>query len=174
VARARGREARERAHDVNRRIIEDRVGEPPVFNRASQNVVVAAMLLRNMLKPSTPEAHRARDEIRGLLEATALQQAKSSALRRCGAASGQPVEPSRQEKEASVHPEPAPQGNKAAPVYERIIDNREPRDVRNDINERRRLKAMTVHPEATTCTGEGDMTTQRIIAHLSSRRALES
>jgi hypothetical protein len=72
ATRARGEGARERARDVNRRIIEDRAGEPPVFNRASQNVIVAAMLLRNMPKPSTPEARRARDEIRGLLEAATL------------------------------------------------------------------------------------------------------
>jgi cell division protein FtsI/penicillin-binding protein 2 len=63
AAHARGGGARERAHDVNRRIIEDRVGEPLVFNRASQNVVAAAMLLRNMPEPSTPEACRACDEI---------------------------------------------------------------------------------------------------------------
>jgi hypothetical protein len=72
VTHAHGGGAQERAHDVNRRVIEDRVGEPLVFNRASQNVVAATMLLRNMLKPSTPEAHRARDEIRGLLEVVAL------------------------------------------------------------------------------------------------------
>jgi tyrosyl-tRNA synthetase len=65
--------ARERALNVNRRIIEDRVGEPPVFNRASQNVVAAAMLLRNMPEPSTSKARQARDEIRGLLETAAMQ-----------------------------------------------------------------------------------------------------
>jgi hypothetical protein len=56
AARARGGGARERARDVNHRIIEDWVGEPPVFNRASQNIVAAAMLLHNMPEPSTPEA----------------------------------------------------------------------------------------------------------------------
>jgi tyrosyl-tRNA synthetase len=60
VARAHGGGARERARDVNRRIIEDRAGEPLVFGRASQNVVAAAMLLRNMPETSNPEA---RDEI---------------------------------------------------------------------------------------------------------------
>jgi hypothetical protein len=30
---------------------------PPVFGRASQNVVAATMLLHNMPKPSNPEAH---------------------------------------------------------------------------------------------------------------------
>jgi succinate dehydrogenase/fumarate reductase flavoprotein subunit len=45
-----------RARDVNHRIVEDRAVEPPVFGRASQNVVMAAMFLRNMLEPSNPEA----------------------------------------------------------------------------------------------------------------------
>jgi hypothetical protein len=56
----------------------------------------------------------------------AMQQAESSASRHHGLAPEQPAEPSRQEKEASVHPEPAPRGNRAASVRERIIDNREP------------------------------------------------
>jgi hypothetical protein len=63
VARTHGGGAQERARDVNRRIIEDWAGEPPVYGRASQSVVAAAMLLRNMPEPSNPEAHRARDEI---------------------------------------------------------------------------------------------------------------
>jgi hypothetical protein len=66
-----------------------------------------------------------------------MQQAESSALRRRGLASEKPAEPSRHEKEASVHPEPAPQGNRAAPVCERVINNHEPQDSRDDINERR-------------------------------------
>jgi tyrosyl-tRNA synthetase len=56
VARAHGGGAQERARDVNRRIIEDRVVDPLVFGRASQNVVVAAMLLCNMPEPSNPDA----------------------------------------------------------------------------------------------------------------------
>jgi hypothetical protein len=56
-----GRSERERAHDVNHRIVEDQTVEPSVFGRASQNVVAAAMLLRNMPEPSNPEAYRAHD-----------------------------------------------------------------------------------------------------------------
>jgi hypothetical protein len=98
AARAHGGGARERAHDINRRIIEDRAVEPPVFSRASQNMVTAAMLLRNMPEPLNPEACRAHDEIRGLLETAAMQQAESSASRRHGLALEQPAEPSRQER----------------------------------------------------------------------------
>jgi hypothetical protein len=61
--RALGGRARERARDVNRRIDEDRVVDPPIFARASQNVVAAAMVLRNMPEPSNPDARQARDEI---------------------------------------------------------------------------------------------------------------
>jgi hypothetical protein len=81
MAHAHGGGARERAHDVSHHIVEDQAVEPLVFDRASQNVVVAAMLLRNMPKPSNPKAHQARDEIRGLLETAVMQQAKSSASR---------------------------------------------------------------------------------------------
>jgi tyrosyl-tRNA synthetase len=63
AARAHGRGAQERARDVNRRIVEDRAVEPPVFDRASQNIVAATMLLRNMSEPSNLETRRSRDEI---------------------------------------------------------------------------------------------------------------
>jgi tyrosyl-tRNA synthetase len=56
---AHGGGARERARDVNRRILEGRAVDPPVFGQASQNVVAAAMLLRNMPEPSNPDARRA-------------------------------------------------------------------------------------------------------------------
>jgi hypothetical protein len=94
AAHTHGGGARERARDVNRHIIEDRAGKPPIFGRASQNVVAVAMLLRNMPEPSNPEACRACDEIRGLLKTAAMKQAKSSALRRRGLALEQPTEPS--------------------------------------------------------------------------------
>jgi hypothetical protein len=63
VTRTHGGGARERARDVNRRVVEDRAVEPPVFGRASQNVVAVARLLHNMPELSNPEARRARDEI---------------------------------------------------------------------------------------------------------------
>jgi hypothetical protein len=60
---ALGGRARERVRDVNGRIDGDRVVDPPVFARASQNVVATAMLLCNMPEPSNLDARRARDEI---------------------------------------------------------------------------------------------------------------
>jgi len=60
------------AHSVNRRIIEDDEALPH-FTQASQNIVVAADLLRGLLGPVTPEDHRAHREIRTLLERAAAQ-----------------------------------------------------------------------------------------------------
>jgi hypothetical protein len=73
MARTHGGGARERARDINRRIIEDLAIDPPVFSRASQNVVTAAMLLRNMPEPSNPDARQAQDEIRGLIDTAAMK-----------------------------------------------------------------------------------------------------
>jgi hypothetical protein len=98
AAHAHGGRARERVRDVNRRIDEDRAIDPPVFARASQNVVAATMRLRNMPEPSNPDACRARDEIREPLETAAMQQAESSASRRREPASERLIEPSRQER----------------------------------------------------------------------------
>jgi hypothetical protein len=53
------------------------------------------MLLRNMPEPSNPDARRAQDEIRGLLETAAMKQAESFASRQHRPALEQPVEPSR-------------------------------------------------------------------------------
>jgi hypothetical protein len=99
------------------------------------------MLLRNMPEPSTPEARQAHDEIRGHLEDAAMQQAESSASRHHGFTLEQPMGPSRQEKEASVHPEPAPWRDKAVSVRDHVVDNHEPRDACDDINERRRRRS---------------------------------
>jgi hypothetical protein len=92
--RAFGGRAHERARDVNHRIDEDRVIDPPVFAQASQNIIAAAMLLRNMPELSNPNARRARDEIRELLETAAMQQAESSASRQREPVSERLAEPS--------------------------------------------------------------------------------
>ena len=46
---------------------------PPIFNRASQNVVAVAMLVRVMPEPSTPEGRRVRGELWDLLETAVVQ-----------------------------------------------------------------------------------------------------
>ena len=65
------------ARDMNRRIIEDDKALLH-FTRASQNIAVAAALLRGLPGPATPEDRRAHREIRKLLERAAAQQAESS------------------------------------------------------------------------------------------------
>jgi len=79
-SRGDGGEARRRARDVNRRIIEDEGGDiPPVFSTANQNMMAAALLLRAMPEPSNPEGRRVRQGLRGLLEQAVVQNAESSA-----------------------------------------------------------------------------------------------
>jgi len=69
--------------------------QPPVFNRASQNVVAAVMLVRAMPEPSTMEGRRVHGELRDLLETAAVQQAESSASQRHGGFSKLPAAPPR-------------------------------------------------------------------------------
>jgi hypothetical protein len=77
--------ARHRAQDVQRRIVDDaRAMPPPAFNGAGQSLATAAMLLRTMPEPSTPEGQRIQGELKGLLEDVAVRQAESSASRRRG------------------------------------------------------------------------------------------
>jgi hypothetical protein len=124
--------ARRRARDIYRRINDDEGGSQPlVFTRASQNVTAAAILLWTMPVPSTTEGRQIRNELRELLECVTVQQAESSASRRCEPEAKLPMEPSQQEREASVHPEPrgAPERNKAPSVRDRLGDNMDTRAI---------------------------------------------
>jgi hypothetical protein len=59
AGRALAGEARHRAWDVQRRIINDaRARLPPAFSGAGHNLAAAAMLLRTMLEPSTTKRRR--------------------------------------------------------------------------------------------------------------------
>ena len=84
--------------------------QPPIFNRASQNVAAVAMLVRAMPEPSTMEGRRVRGALRDLLKTTAVQQAESSASRRRENISKRP----------SVHDR-----LKAPSVHDRLSDRRE-------------------------------------------------
>jgi hypothetical protein len=81
ATRTHGGGARERARDVNRCIIDDRAVEPPVFGRASQNVVAAAMLLCNMPEPSNSEAMLSTDVEYGSLRLKAYNEKNNDATR---------------------------------------------------------------------------------------------
>ena len=125
--------ARQRAHDVHRRINNDEAsGQPPIFNRASQNVAAAAMLVRAMPEPSTTEGRRVHGELRGLLKTAAVQQAESSTSRRCGDASKQPSVHDRL-RAPSVHDR-----LRAASVHDRLDDQCEAQNGHHVGSRRRR------------------------------------
>jgi hypothetical protein len=70
-----GRQARERIDaDFN-------VDDPNTPPRASQKLITAAMLLRAMPAPSTPEARNLHCEAQALIEEAAVQVTESSASR---------------------------------------------------------------------------------------------
>jgi hypothetical protein len=76
------------AHDNNRRANEGanvdtnpNADVPPLFWRASQNLAVAAMLLRGFPEAVTSEERRMCQQLKALLEAATTQQAESSASR---------------------------------------------------------------------------------------------
>jgi hypothetical protein len=70
-----GKQARDRINaDFN-------VNNPDTPPRASQKLIAAAMLLRAMPAPSTPEARNLHREVQALIEQAAVQQAESSASR---------------------------------------------------------------------------------------------
>jgi hypothetical protein len=68
-------EARHRARDVQRRIVDDaRARLPPASSGVGQNLAAAAMLLRAMPEPSTTEGRRIQGELKNLLEDAAVRK----------------------------------------------------------------------------------------------------
>jgi hypothetical protein len=49
-------------------------GEPPLFKCVSQNLAIAAMLLRGCPEAATPEERRVRQQLKTLLDTVAAQQ----------------------------------------------------------------------------------------------------
>jgi hypothetical protein len=92
------------------------------------------MLLRKMHEPSTTEGRRVQDELKGLLENAAVQQAESSASRRQGCPSEHHAKPSRHVREASVHTEHT--GDKTPAVLNRLGNKQHRRDRRARLEER--------------------------------------
>jgi hypothetical protein len=89
AGRALAGEARHRARDVQRRIIDDaRARLPPASSGVGQNLGAAAILLRAMPEPSTIEGRRIQGELKNLLEDVAVRRAESSASRRQGCPPG--------------------------------------------------------------------------------------
>jgi hypothetical protein len=116
AGRALAGEARHRAQDVHRRIIDDaRARLPPASSGVGQNLAAAAMLLRAMPELSTTEGRRIQGELKNLLEDAAVRRAKSSASRRQGCPPEHRATTSRLMREASVHTGRTRDGTPAAP-----------------------------------------------------------
>jgi hypothetical protein len=127
--------ARHRAQDVQCRIIDDaRVGLPPAFSGASQNLAAAAMLLRTMPEPSTTEGRRIQGELKDLLENAAIRRAESSASRRRGGPSEHHAASSRCMCEASVHTEHT--GDRTPAARDRLGDEQHRHDRRARFKEK--------------------------------------
>jgi hypothetical protein len=81
-ASTRGECARELGKQACERINADfDVNNPSTPPRASQKLIVAAILLRAMPAPSTPEAQNLHREVQALIEQATVQQAEISASR---------------------------------------------------------------------------------------------
>jgi hypothetical protein len=135
VGRALAGGARHRARDVQRRIIDDaRIGLPPAFSGAGQNLAAAAMLLRTMLEPSTTEGRRIQGELKDLLEDAAVQRAESSTSRRRGGPSEYHAASCQRMCEASVHIEHT--GDRTPAAQDRLGDEQHRRDRQACLEER--------------------------------------
>jgi hypothetical protein len=97
-------EARHRAWDVQHRIVEDaRARLPPASSGVGQNIAAAAILIREMPKPSTTEGRRIQGELKNLLEDAAVRRAESSTSRRQGCPAEHRAATSQLMWEASIH-----------------------------------------------------------------------
>jgi hypothetical protein len=104
AGRALAGEARHRARDVQRRVVDDvRARLPSASSGVGQNQAAAAMLLRAMPEPSTTEGRRIQGELKNLLEDVAVRRAESSASQRQGCPLEHRATTSRLMREASVH-----------------------------------------------------------------------
>jgi len=92
---------------------------PLALNRASQKITAAALLIRAMPEPSTPEGRNLRKEAQALLEDAMVQQDKSSASRMRSVASTRAGGAAQEDHEASVHTPPAG-GARAPTVHDRV------------------------------------------------------
>jgi hypothetical protein len=135
AGRALAGEARHRARDVQRRIVDAaRARLPPASSGVGQNLAVAAMLLRAMLEPSTTEGRRIQGELKNLLEDATVRRAESSASRRQGCPPEHRATTSQLMREASVHTERTRDGTPAAPDH--LGNEQHHRDGRVRLDER--------------------------------------
>jgi hypothetical protein len=83
VDQAPTEEARHLPQSIQHRIADDvRARPPPASSGVGQNLAAAAILLRAMPEPSTTEGRRIQEELKNLLEDTAIRRVESSASQR--------------------------------------------------------------------------------------------
>jgi hypothetical protein len=135
AGRALAGEARHRARDVQRRIVDDtRARLPPASSGVGQNLAAAAMLLRAMPEPSATEGRRIQGELKNLLEDAAVRWAESSASQRQGCPPKHRATTSRLMREASVRTGRTRDGTPVAP--DRLGNEHHRRDRRARLDER--------------------------------------
>ena len=100
---------------------DDREGSPLALNRASQKITAAALLIRAMPEPSTPEGRNLHNEAQALLEdaAKAKRAGESSASRMRSVTSAKADGVAQQDSEASVRTPPVNRA-KAPSVHDRF------------------------------------------------------
>jgi hypothetical protein len=135
AGRALAGEARHRARDVQRCIVDDaRARLPPASSGVGQNLAAAAILLRAMSEPSTTEGRRIQGELRNLLEDAAVRRAEISASRGQGCPPEDRATTSRLMREASIHTGRTRDRTPAAP--DRLGDGHHRRDRRARLEEK--------------------------------------
>jgi hypothetical protein len=135
AGRALAGEARHRARDVQRRIVDDaRARLPPASSGVGQNLAAAAILLRAMPEPSTTEGRRIQGDLKNLLEDAAVRRAESSASRRQGCPLEHRATTSRLMQEASVYTGRTRDGTPVAPG--RLGDEQHHRNCRARLDKR--------------------------------------
>ena len=111
-------------------------GDAPVFSTTSQNVMVAALLLRAIPEPSTPEGRRVRQGLHGLLEQAVVQNAESSVSQSHSTRRQEDRPPPNKAPTMQGPPPPNVKGGDRAPsVHERVGADA---DVRATLEARRR------------------------------------
>jgi hypothetical protein len=135
AGRALAGEARHRARDVQRRIVDDaRARLPPASSGVGKNLAATAILLRAMPEPSTTEGRHIQGELENLLDDAAVQRAESSASRRQGCPPEHRTTTSRLMREASVHTGCTRDATPAAP--DRLGNEHHRRDRRACLDEK--------------------------------------
>jgi hypothetical protein len=135
AGRALAGEARHRARDVQRCIVDGvRARLPLASSGVGQNLAAAAMLLRAMPEPSTTEGQRIQGELKNLLEDATVRRAESSASRRQGCPPEHRATTSRLMWEASVRTGCTRDGTPAA--LDRLGNEQHHRDRRARLDER--------------------------------------